>query len=45
MTVNTIHDIIIAPNPYSYTVKFVFEGVRIHKDQQMRCLKVDGIHT
>ena len=31
--VNIIHDVIIIPNPYPYTAKFVFEGVRINKDQ------------
>ena len=34
--INIIHDVIIIPYPYSYTAKFVFIGVRINKDQQIR---------
>ena len=43
--VNIINDVIVAPNPYPDTAKFVFVGVRIHKDQQMRRLKINRIHT
>ena len=34
--INIIHDVIITPNPYQYTAKFVFLGVRMNKDQQMQ---------
>ena len=36
-TVNIIQDVIITPNAYPYTAKFMFVGVRINKDQQMKC--------
>ena len=34
--VHIINDVIITPNPYPYTAKFVFVGVRSNKDQRMR---------
>ena len=40
-----IHDVIITSNPYPYTAKFVFVGVRINKDQPMRRLKINKIRT
>ena len=39
--VNIIHDVIIPLNPYPYTAKFVFDGVRSNIDQQMRRLKMN----
>ena len=36
-------NVVITSNLYPYTTKFVFVGVRIYKDQQMRCLKIDKI--
>ena len=35
-TINIIHDIIITPYPYPHAAKFVFVGVEINKDQQVR---------
>ena len=43
--VNIIHDVILAPNPYTYTAKFMFVGVRPNKDQQMKRLKINRIRT
>ena len=34
--VNMIHDVITAPNPFSYTAKFMFVGVTNNKAQQIR---------
>ena len=35
--VNMIHDVITTANPFPYTVKFTFVGVRNNKTQQARC--------
>ena len=43
--VSVIHDIIITPNPYPFTAKFVFVSVMINKDQQMKLLKINKIRT
>ena len=34
--VNMIHDVIITANPFPYTAKFMFVGVRNNKIQQIR---------
>ena len=34
--VNMIHCVIITPNPFPYTAKFMFVGVRNNKTQQIR---------
>ena len=34
--VNTMHDVIETPNPFPYTAKFMFVGVRHNKTQQIR---------
>ena len=34
--VNMIHDVIRAANPFPYTAKFMFFGVRNNKTQQIR---------
>ena len=33
---NIIHDVITTPNPFPYTDKFMFVGVRHNKTQQIR---------
>ena len=43
--VNIIHDVIITPNPFPYTAKFVFVGVRINKFKKMRRLKKNRLPT
>ena len=35
--VNMINDVITTANPFPYTAKFVFVGVRNNKTQQVRC--------
>ena len=35
--INIIHDVITTPNPFPYTAKFMFVGVRNNKTQQIRC--------
>ena len=35
--VSMIHDVIRTPNPFPYTAKFVFVGVRNNNTQQIRC--------
>ena len=35
-TTNMIHDVIIIANPFPYTAKFMFVGVRNDKTQQIR---------
>ena len=35
--VKIIHDVITTPNPFPYTAKFMFVGVRNNKTQQIRC--------
>ena len=35
--VNIIHDVITIRNPYPYTAKFMFVGVRNNETQQIRC--------
>ena len=37
--VNMIHDVISRPNPFPYTAKFMFVGVRHNKTQQIRRIK------
>ena len=37
--VNIIYIVIIIPNPYPFTAKFVFIGVKNNKDQQNHMLK------
>ena len=34
--VNMIHDVITIPNPFPYTAKFMFDGARNNKTQQLR---------
>ena len=34
--VNIIHDVITTPNPFPYTAKFMFVGVRNNETQQIR---------
>ena len=34
--VNIIHDVITTPNPFPYTAKFMFVGVRKKETQQIR---------
>ena len=34
--VNMIHDVITTPNPFPYTTKFMFVGVRNNETQQIR---------
>ena len=34
--VNIIHDVITTPNPFPYTAKIMFVGVRNNKTQQIR---------
>ena len=34
--VNIIHDVITTPNPFPYTAKFMFVGVKNDKTQQIR---------
>ena len=34
--VNIIDDVITTPNPFTYTAKFMFVGVRNNKSQQIR---------
>ena len=43
--VNMIHAVIATPNPFPYTAKFMFDGARNNKTQQIRCLKINRIHT
>ena len=43
--VNMIHDVITTPNPFSYTAKFMFVGVRHNKTQQIRRLKKKRMRT
>ena len=35
--VNMIHDVITTANPFSFTAKLMFVGVRNNKIQQVRC--------
>ena len=34
--VNIIHNVITTPNPFPYTAKFMFVGIRHNKTQQIR---------
>ena len=34
--VNIIHDVITTPNPFPYTAKFMFVGVRNNETHQIR---------
>ena len=34
-----IHDVIRTADPFPFTAKFMFAGVRNNETQQMRCLK------
>ena len=34
--INIIHDVITTANPFPYTAKFMFVGVRNNETQQMR---------
>ena len=36
-TVNIIHDVITTVNPFPYTAKFLFVGVKNNKTQQVKC--------
>ena len=36
LAVNIIHDVITTPNPFPYTAKFMFVGVRNNETQQIR---------
>ena len=35
--VNMIHDVITTPDPFPYTAKLMFVGVKRNKTQQIRC--------
>ena len=35
--IDMIHDVIRSANPFPYTAKFKFVGVRNNKTQQIRC--------
>ena len=35
--VNIIHVFTTTPNPFPYTAKFMFVGIRHNKTQQIRC--------
>ena len=41
--VNIIHDVITTPNPFPYTAKFTFVGVRNNEAQQIRRWKINSI--
>ena len=41
--IKVIHDVIITANPFPYTAKFMFVGVRNNKTQQIRRLKINRI--
>ena len=43
--VNMIHDVIATHNPFPYTAKFMFVGVRYNKIQQIRRRKINRIRT
>ena len=44
--VNMIHDVIRTANPFPYTAKFMFVGVRnINTQCSNQTLKIDRIHT
>ena len=43
--VNIIHDAITTPNPFPYTAKFMFVGVRNNETQQIRRWKINRICT
>ena len=43
--VNIIHDVIITPNPFPYTAKIMFVGLRNNKTQQIRRGKINRIRT
>ena len=38
---NMINDIIITANPFPYTAKFMFVGVKNNRTQQIRRLKIN----
>ena len=40
-----IHDVITTPNPFSYTTKFMFVGVRNNKTQQIIRWKINRKRT
>ena len=35
--VNIIYDVITTPNPFPYTAKFMFVGVRNNETERIRC--------
>ena len=41
--VNIIHDVISTRNPFPYTAKFMFVGVRNNETQQIRRWKINRI--
>ena len=41
--VNIIHDVITTRNPFPYTAKFMFDGVRNNETQQIRRWKINRI--
>ena len=43
--VNMIHDIIRTANPFTYTAKLMFAGVRNNRTQRIRCQKINRIHS
>ena len=43
--VNMIHDVITTANPFPYTAKFMFVGVRNNRSQQIRRSKKNRIRT
>ena len=40
-----IHDVIRTAYPFPYTAEFMFAGVRNDKTEQIRCWKMNRIHT
>ena len=42
-SVGMIHDVILTPNSFPYTAKFMFVGIRNNKTQQVRCWKINRI--
>ena len=43
--VNMIHDVITTSNLFPYTAKFMFDGARSNKSEQLRHLKINRIRT
>ena len=43
--VNMIYDVITTANPFPYTAKFMFVGVRNNKTEKIKLLKINRIRT